>query len=103
MVSFNEDKIISKGKNENALWKINLGREIKNVLESLSLLLDFRQRHLLAYSLRGHVLIFFSAELPVILHSLVPTCYFLQLSPAHQKTLLLELHEKIKLYSKSEE
>lgn len=31
-------------------------------------------------------LLFFSAKLSVILHSLVPSCYFLQLPSTHQKS-----------------
>lgn len=82
--------------------RLTLEREIKKYyLERLSF--AYRQGHLLAYSLRGHVLVFFFYK--VISHFTFPCAnlLFTAIVFIPSKILLLELYEKIKLYSKGEE
>lgn len=90
MISFHEGKIISKKKPKYQNNKSDFGRlrnrEAKQKPSRNSVLfICLRQGHLLPYSLRSQALTFFPAKLSVILHSLVPSCYFLWLPSTHQK------------------
>lgn len=113
MISFHEGKIISKKKNKPKYQnnKSDFGRlrnrEAKQKPSRNSVLfICLRQGHLLSYSLRSQALTFFSCK--IITHFTFPCAKLLfsviAFNPSKKKKiLLLELHEKIKLYLKGEE